>query len=143
MTFHDWRPAYRRLAHVPNVARFTAQAEGLVTFLTECAPEGDQQLDLDFLLNLGHLFTLVVYGQLICEQAELTGLDDAVLDQIFATLVRDFSAYAVALHGKSSSTQAQQDWAVANVRKPVVDADRFGQVWEQVAALADAYEMQP
>ncbi len=99
--------------------------------------------NLDFLLNLGHLFTLVVYGQLICEQAELTGLHEAVLDQIFATLVRDFSAYAVALHGKSSSTQAQQDWAVANVGKPVVDADRFGQVWEQVVALADAYEMRP
>ena len=85
--------------------------------------------DLDFLLTLGELFTLVVYGQLILEQAELTGLDRDTLDQIFDVLVRDFSAYAVDLHGKPSSTEAQQAWALEHVRKPVVDAERFDRVF--------------
>jgi len=141
--FHDWRDAYRQFAQVPNVARFTEQAEGLVAFLTECAPAGEQQSDLDFLLNLGHLFTLVVYGQLVLEQAGLTELDRDIVDQIFDVLVRDFSAYAVALHGKASSTAAQQEWALANVRKPVTDVTRFDRLWQQVQALSGAYEMQP
>jgi acyl-CoA dehydrogenase len=141
--FNDWEVPYREFADVPNVARFHEQASALKTLLTTAAPDADQQKDLDFLLNLGHLFTLVVYGQLILEQAELTGLDRDVLDQIFDVLVRDFSGYAVALHGKASSTEAQQAWALGQVRKPVVDADRFGRVWEQVKALSGAYEMRP
>jgi acyl-CoA dehydrogenase len=141
--FNDWEVPYRKFADVPNVARFHEQASALKTLLTTAAPDADQQKDLDFLLNLGHLFTLVVYGQLVLEQAELTGLDRDVLDQIFDFLVRDFSGYAVALHGKASSTEAQQAWALGQVRKPVVDADRFGRVWEQVKALSGAYEMRP
>ena len=86
---------------------------------------------------------MVVYGQLILEQADLTGLDRDVLDHIFDVLVRDFSDYAVALHGKASSTEAQQAWALRAVRKPVVDAARFGRLWEQVAGLSGTYEMRP
>ncbi len=141
--FHDWETAYREHAHVPNVARFHEQARALRTLLTDAAPDDEQQRDLDFLLNLGHLFTLVVYGQLALEQARITDLDADVLDQVFDVLVRDFSAYAVALHGKASSTEAQQRWAVEQVRKPVVDQARFERVWSKVAALSGAYEMRP
>ncbi|MCE6993442.1 acyl-CoA dehydrogenase [Saccharothrix sp. S26] len=141
--FPDWETAYRDHAHVPNVARFHEQARALRTLLTTAAPDDEQQKDLDFLLNLGHLFTLVVYGRLVLEQARITDLDGDVLDQVFDVLVRDFSAYAVALHGKASSTEAQQAWAVEQVRKPVVDRDRFERVWGRVAALSGAYEMRP
>jgi acyl-CoA dehydrogenase len=141
--FHDWRAAYTEFADVPNVARFTEQAEGLKTLLSTAPPSEDQIRDLDFMLTLGELFTLVVYGQLILEQAALTGLAADTIDQIFDVLVRDYSAYAVALHGRASSTDAQQDWALAHVRKPVVDGDRFASVWEQARALAGTYEMRP
>jgi acyl-CoA dehydrogenase len=139
--FHDWRAAYRGAADVPNVARFTEQAEALVRFLGSCPPSDEQQKDLDFLLNLGHLFTLVVYGQLVLEQAALAGERRELLDQIFDFLVRDFSEYAIALHGKASSTEAQQAWALGAVRKPVVDEARFGRIWDTVAGLSGAYEM--
>ncbi|MFI5121567.1 MAG: acyl-CoA dehydrogenase [Vicinamibacteria bacterium] len=139
--FHDWRRAYDAFAEVPNVARFVEQAEGLKALLSTAAPSEEQIKDLDFMLTLGELFTLVVYGQLICEQAALERLDPETLDQIFDVLVRDFSAYAVALHGRASSTEAQQAWALEHVRKPVVDEGRFERVWEQVRALAGAYEM--
>ena len=141
--FTDWEVPYRAFADVPNVARFHEQAAALKALLTTAAPDADQQKDLDFLLNLGHLFTLVVYGQLVLEQAELTGTDRDVLDQVFDVLVRDFSGYAVALHGKASSTDAQQAWALGQVRKPVVDATRFGRVWERVKGLSGAYETRP
>jgi acyl-CoA dehydrogenase len=141
--FNDWETAYRAFADVPNVARFHEQAAALKTLLTTAAPDAAQQGDLDFLLNLGHLFTLVVYGQLVLEQAKITDLDRDVVDQIFDVLIRDFSGYAVALHGKASSTEAQQAWALGQVRKPVVDEARFGRVWEQVKGLSGAYEMRP
>ncbi len=141
--FHDWRQAYDGFADVPNVARFVEQAEGLKTLLTSAPPSEEQIKDLDFMLTLGELFTLIVYGQLICEQAALEGLDSDTLDQIFDVMVRDFSAYAVALHGRASSTEAQQEWALAHVRKPVVDGERFDRLFERVRGLAGAYEMQP
>ena len=141
--FHDWRATYAEFAGVPNVARFAEQAEGLCTLLTTAPPADEQQRDLDFLLVLGELFTLVVYGQLILEQAALVELGSGTLDQIFDVLVRDFSAHAVALHGKTSSTEAQQAWALEHVRKPVVDDERFTRVWATVRELAGAYAMRP
>jgi hypothetical protein len=95
------------------------------------------------MLTIGHLFSLIVYGQLILEQAALTGLDDDIIDQIFDFQIRDFSTYAVALHSKPSSTQTQQDWAVGAIRKPVSDAGRFDRVWQRVKAYDGAYEMRP
>ncbi len=141
--FHDWRLAYDGFADVPNVARFVEQAEGLKQLLTTAPPSEEQITDLDFMLTLGELFTLVVYGQLICEQAALDGLDRDLVDQIFDVMVRDFSAGAVALHGRASSTEAQQAWALGQVRKPAVDGGRFERVWAQVRGLAGAYEMRP
>ena len=141
--FADWAPVYERNLTVPNVARFYEQVQAFKDLLLTAAPDADQQRDLDFVLVVGHLFTLVVYGQLILEQAELTGLDPDLLDQIFDFQIRDFSSYAVALHGKPSSTVAQQEWALSAIRKPVADVGRFDRVWEQVAAYDGAYEMRP
>ncbi|MCZ4097670.1 acyl-CoA dehydrogenase [Streptomyces sp. So13.3] len=141
--FHDWRTAYDAHAHLPNVARFREQADGLCTLLRTHAPSEEQQQDLDFLLEIGQLFALVVYGQLVLEQAELTGLDADLLDEIFDVLVRDFSTHATDLHGKSSTTDEQAAWALAHIRRPVSDAGRAARVWTQVEALSGAYEMQP
>jgi len=141
--FHDWKIAYAEAAHIPNVALFTEQAGYLVKLLTEAAPDEAQQADLDFGLALTELFTLIVYGQLVLEQARITGLDDEVVDQIFAVLVQDFSVAAVDLNGKASSTGAQQAIALAALRKPVVDAERFENVWARVRALSGVYAMNP
>jgi acyl-CoA dehydrogenase len=141
--FADWTKVYEQHSAIPNVARFYEQARALKELLITAAPNPEQMKDLDFLLVVGHLFTLVVYGQLILEQADLIGLDADLVDQIFEVQIRDFSGYTVALHGKSSSSPAQQDWALAALRRPVTDADRFGRVWQQVEAYDGAYEMRP
>jgi alkylation response protein AidB-like acyl-CoA dehydrogenase len=141
--FHDWRSTYADFAEIPNVGRFAEQAEALCTLLQTAPPDDEQQQDLDYLLTLGELFTLVVYGQLILEQAAIADVEQGLIDQIFDVLVRDFSAYAVALHGKTSSSEAQQAWATGSLRKPVTDEERTARVWDEVRALAGAYEMQP
>jgi alkylation response protein AidB-like acyl-CoA dehydrogenase len=140
--FPDWRPVFDAHAATPNVAVFREQAEALVAMLQEAPLTQDQMTaDLDFQQSLAQLFTLIPYGQLILEQADLDGAPDDVVDTIFATFVRDFSATAVELHGKASSTEQQQAWALASVRKPVVDEAIGDRIYAEVRALAGAYEM--
>lgn len=141
--FADWKPVYQRHSEIPNVGVFYAQAQAFRELLVTAAPDAEQAKDLDFLLNVGHLFSLIGYGQLILEQAELAGLDDDIVDQIFGFQINDFNTYAVALQGKPTSTQAQQEWALGALRKPVPDAERFGRIWERVKAYDGAYEMAP
>jgi acyl-CoA dehydrogenase len=140
--FPDWRPVFDAFAELPNVARFREQAESLVT-LVQDAPLTQEQLteDLDFQQSLAQLFTLVPYGQLILEQAQFEGTPPDVVDLIFEWLVRDFTTCAIDLHGKASSTEAQQGWVLQAVRKPVVDSARDERIYAEVRALAGAYEM--
>jgi acyl-CoA dehydrogenase len=137
--FADWRAPYEEAKRIPNVARFREQAEGLTRLLSTAPPDERQQQELGFLLTLGELFTLVVYGQLVLEQAALTGLDDDTVGAIFDVMVRDFSAYAVTLHGHPSTTPDQRRWVLENVREPAAGGD----VWPAVEALAGAYAMAP
>ncbi|SIS19452.1 acyl-CoA dehydrogenase family protein [Williamsia sterculiae] len=139
--FADWKAVYESRLDVPNVAVFYEQATALQTLLQTAPPSPEQQQDLDFVLTIGHLFTLIVYGQLILEQAAITGLDDDMLGRIFDFQIRDFSGYAVSLYGKPSTTAAQQDWALGAVRRPAVDAESFDRVWRQVQSLDGAYVM--
>ncbi|MEA2124157.1 MAG: acyl-CoA dehydrogenase, partial [Solirubrobacteraceae bacterium] len=140
--FPDWRPIYDAFAHIPNVARFREQADGLVTLLQE-APLTPSQMkdDLDFQQCLAQIFTLVPYGQLILERAQLSETPDDVVDLVCETLVRDFSTTSLDLLAKASSTEAQQAWVLQHLRKPVIDAERDARIYEQVRALAGAYVM--
>lgn len=139
--FSDWHAAFARFGDVPNVARFAELADSFKRLLVDAAPGEEQQKDLDYLLTLGELFTLIPYGQLILEQAKFVGLPADTLDQIFDVLVRDFSGNAVQLHGKASATPAQADWARGAITRPVVDRDRFDSVFAKVRGLAGQYEM--
>ena len=139
--FGDWTGAYEAHLEVANVAVFYEQARALQKLLLTAAPSPEQQKDLDFVLTVGHLFSLVVYGQLILEQAAVVGVDADVLNRIFDFQIRDFSGYAVSLYGKASATSDQQEWALGAVRRPVVDAEGFDRVWQQVKALDGAYVM--
>ena len=53
--------------------------------------------DVDFLLASGEIFALVVYAQLILENAEIYEIDADLLDQIFDFMVRDMSKHALTL----------------------------------------------
>ena len=141
ITFANWRPAFDTFGEVPNVALFREQAERLVAMVNE-APMTPEQMteDLDFQQALAQVFTLIPYGQLILEEAELEGSPADVVDLVFEWLVRDFSRLALDLHGKSSSTAEQQQWVVDSIRKPVIDPEREDRIYAEVRALAGAYQ---
>ena len=107
-------------------------------------PTKEQAADVDFLLALGEIFTLVVYAQLFLENAAIYEVDRDLVDQVFDVLVRDFSRFAVILQGKPTTTPAQAEHCLQMLRRPVPDPARYGRVWEQqVFALRDAYTMNP
>ncbi len=139
--FHDYREIYDRV-DLPNVRIFKKQIRTFRHLLMVGRPNKEQIKDIDFLLIVGELFSLVVYGQLILENAPAHSVEDDVLDQIFDVLVRDFSKFALQLYSKTSSTTAQRLFCRRMIRKPVVDHARFERVWEDhVYALEGAYRM--
>jgi acyl-CoA dehydrogenase len=142
--FHDFRAAFDRYGHLPNVAILFEQVEVFREMLAQATPTDLQQRDIDFLLSLGQLFALVVYAGLALENAPVYDIGDDLVDEIFAVFVRDFSQYAVELHGKAATSHAQADLCLGMVRRPAEEPARYGRVWsEQVLALDGAYEMSP
>jgi acyl-CoA dehydrogenase len=130
---------------LPNVTVFREQLALLKEMLARATPTEEQAKDVDFLLAVGELFTLVVYAQLVLEGARLQAgdVDADCVDQIFDVLVRDFSRHALDLYAKPASTPAQMAYALKMIRKPSSDLARHGRVWSTVIALGDAYEMNP
>jgi acyl-CoA dehydrogenase len=141
--FHDFRIAYDAV-DLPNVAIFRRQIDALTTMLLSAPPDDVQKKDIEFLLSLGELFTLVVYGQLLIEKSRMDSVDDDLLDQIFDFMIRDFSKYALNLYHHPGSTRVQMDRCMEMIQKPVDDPGRFDRVWlNHVYALKDVYEMSP
>jgi len=139
--FHDYRPAYEGCT-LPNVKIFREQTGLFREFLFKATPDSAQQKDIDFLLAVGEIFTLVVYGQLILENAVLLATDDDVIDQIFDFMVRDMSKFALQLYSKPSSTEAQMGYCMKLIRKAEADEGRYQRVLERyVYSLNGAYEM--
>lgn len=139
--FHDYNLAYES-RDLPNIAVFREQIALFRNMLLKAAPDEAQRQDTDFLLGLGEIFTLIVYGQLILENANIYQLDDDLVDQIFDFMVRDFSKFALQLHSRQGSTESQMELLQKMLRKSVVNGERYRRVWEnQVYALNGVYEM--
>ena len=139
--FHDYRLAYNSV-NLPNVRIFKKQISTLKKLLLLARPNKEQTKDFDILLNLGELFTLVAYGQLIIEKFQLDNFDADILDQIFDFMIRDFSRYALNLYSKTNITAPQKYFCKRMIRKPAKDIDRSKRVLQNhIYSLKDQYEM--
>jgi len=136
--FHDYNISYGK-SDLPNVNVFKKQIEVLKEMLLAAPPNEGQVKDIGWLLTLGELFTLVAYGQLILENAEIYKVYDELVDQIFDFMVRDFSKYALELYQKPSSTGVQMDLCLKMIMKPVFDEARFNKVLAEAYSLRDQY----
>jgi len=139
--FHDSALAYSSM-DLPNLNVFKEQIEVLKELLLTAAPSKEQAQDIDFLLNLGELFTLVAYGQLLIEKAKIEAVEEDIMDQIFDFMVRDFSKFALQLYSKPGATDEQMALCMKMIKKSVRDPERFNRVWEKhIAGCNGAYEM--
>jgi acyl-CoA dehydrogenase len=156
--FEDWRPAFQRFAHLPNVAVFLEQVDALTQLVMSAPPSEAQQKDLDYLQVLGQLFAQVVYAQLICESAalaidegqtrpgsvsEISDLTEAHIDRMFAVFVQDVSEQAVALHGQPSANDQQRASAFGLIRHAVIEPAAEQKFLNEVLSYDGAYEWRP
>ena len=141
--FHNYYHVYKSV-NLPNVNVFKEQIKLLREALMTAGPDEAQQKDIDFLLTVGELFTLVVYGQLILENAKLYNIDDDMVDQMFEVFVSDFSRFSLELGNKPSSSEKQQEYALKMIRKPIYNTERSARIWDKhVYAMKESYAMNP
>ncbi len=142
--FHDYNIAYSKY-DLPNIRIFREQIEAFKEFMmVSLASMKSQSDDIDFLLNVGELFTLVAYGQLILENKGIYAIEDDITEQIFDFIIRDFSKFALQIYSKKIATEEQQAMCMKMIRRPVVDDARYNRVWENhVYAVKGTYAMNP
>jgi acyl-CoA dehydrogenase len=139
--FHDYQIAYDSY-DLPNLDVFKEQIEVFKEFLMNATLDAKQLEDIDFMLSIGEIFTLIAYGQLILENAKIYDIDTDIIDQIFDFMIRDFSKFALQVYSKPSSRDEQRKYCLDMIKKPVVDEERFNRVLDNyVYSLKDVYEM--
>jgi acyl-CoA dehydrogenase len=100
-------------------------------------------MDPSWSLPLGEMFSIVVYGQLILEQAGIGEVDSDIVNQMFDFMVRDFAQFAMQIYGNHSSNDAQRDYCVKIMLiKAVPSPEQYNRVWEKyVSVLNGEYAM--
>jgi acyl-CoA dehydrogenase len=141
--FHDYNIAYDSI-DLPNVNIFKEQINQFREMLLNAGPDKNQARNMDFLLYLGEMFTLVAYGQLIIEKFHMDGFEEDLLEQIFDFMVRDFSSYSLALYSRPDTSEKQSQYCRKIICRPHGNTKRFENIWKNhVMALKDSYEMNP
>ncbi len=152
--FGDYRKAFEGWSQIRNLSLFQTQIEALRKMLMQAPPTKEQAGNVDFMLASGELLTLVAYSQLVLESAKLerrspqsgasssnTAVDDAVLEQIFAFVVRDFAGYALAIRQLYDVTPDQGRILDEMISvRPVQDSTSLAGVWDRhVSSLRGVY----
>ncbi|HON58712.1 MAG TPA: acyl-CoA dehydrogenase family protein, partial [Smithella sp.] len=141
--FHDYKSTFDAYKKLPNVATFIRQIEIFKEMLEKAGPDAAQDMDPSFSLPLGEMFSIVVYGQLILEQAGFDHLDADILNQIFDFMVRDFTKFALQIYGMHNTKDQQRDFCrQIMLIKAVGDDQQYQRIWEKyVFPLNGEYQM--
>lgn len=138
--FPDYSLAYKGLSS-PNILLFFDQVELFRELLVTAPPSAVQGRDIDYMLAAGELFTLIVYAQLLLENASIYKTDTDILEQIFSLLIKDYSRYALDMVLGYSNSAEQEKLYNKMIKKPVTDDAGFERVWRRVYAHRDQYTM--
>lgn len=138
--FPDYKRAYEGIS-TPNIEVFKEQIEIFREFLAEATPSAEQAKNVDYMLALGEVFTMIAYSQLILENAKIYNVAEEVVDEIFNFVVRDTSAYALSVLSNFNNSDKQKDILMKLIKIPV-NSDNNDKVWnDHVLPLFEAYEM--
>lgn len=138
--FPDYRLAYEGIK-IPNVIVFQEQIELFRSFLEQAGPNQEQLKNIDYMLALGEMFTLIVYAQLILENSKLHTVSSALLDEIFNFLVRDFAQFALTQISNYNNSAQQEEFLKAMMKKPNLNSAATQALWEmEVKTLIGAYQ---
>ena len=141
--FHDYAPVFEANKDLLNVATFIKQIEIFKELVEKAGPGKMQDMDPSFSLSLGEMFSIVVYGQLILEQAKLEAVEPDIINQIFDFMVRDFAGFALQIYGNHNTRDEQRDFCrEIMLIKAVPDDTQYQKIWRKyVFALDGEYAM--
>jgi len=141
--FHDYSPVFEANKDLPNVAIFIKQIGIFKELVEKAGPDKMQDMDPSFSLPLGEMFSIVVYGQLILEQAKFEDVEPDIINQIFDFMVRDFANFALQIYGNHNTRDEQRTFCKEIMLiKAVPDDVQYQRVWEKyVFALDGEYAM--
>jgi acyl-CoA dehydrogenase len=141
--FHDYGPTFAAGNHLPNVAAFSRQIALFKEMLAQAGPDKQQDMDPSFSLPLGEMFAIVVYGQLILEQAGLDRVDPEIVNQVFDFMVRDFAHFALQIYGMHACREDQRAFCrdIMLIRA-IPDSGQYARIWQnRVIPLNGEYRM--
>ena len=141
--FHDYKFTFESFRDLPNIATFIRQIQVFKELLEKAGPDKFQDLDPSFSLPLGEMFSIVVYGQLILEQAGFDDLDRDIVNQVFDFMVRDFAKFALQIYGMHNSKEDQRAFCrEIMLIKAMANEAQYNRVWEKyVFPLNGEYQM--
>lgn len=141
--FNDYRPIFDEFKALPNVAVFINQMDLFREMLEKAFPDKIQEMDPSFSLTVGEMFSIVVYGQLILEQAKIDNLDKDIVNQIFDFMVRDFSGFGLQIYAKATTNDVQRGYCKdILLMMPAPDPAQYDRIWQAyVISLNGEYEM--
>ncbi|MGV8981938.1 acyl-CoA dehydrogenase [Clostridium sp.] len=140
--FSNYKKAYEGV-EIPNVKIFLGQMEIFKEMLDVAAPDVSLLKNMDYMLNIGEIFTTTVYAQLVLEGAKLRDVDEKLIDQIFGLFVKDINKYALTQLNSQINTELQEEYLKKlALTKSVIDKEKDFAFWKDFVQVLDgAYIM--
>ncbi|MEA1960650.1 MAG: acyl-CoA dehydrogenase [Bacillota bacterium] len=137
--FGDYSKCYEGMNQV-NVLKFREQVELLKDFLAKNTPSAEQAKNVDYMIALGELLTMCGYAQLILENCKIYNIEDDLIEEMFAFIIRDFARYALMFRSTFTQTPEQLETINKMIIDPIMDTERYERIWEtKVLPLKDVY----
>jgi acyl-CoA dehydrogenase len=141
--FASWSAAYSSLKGIGNVSIFLAQVAACRSFFgvfglsqsIASALKRKGPPDMETAIELGKLFSTIVYGQLIAEQAVHEKTDGPIIDFIFAELSQDLSERALKASQLSSLNKVARTLLLRAVKTTHLNATHVSAAAERLRTV--------
>ena len=140
--FPDYKKAYENV-DIPNVKKFLEIIEDFRTLMAKGAPDSSLLKNMDYMLNYGEIFTMIVYAQLVLEGAKLNDVEDDLIDQMFANFIKDVNKFALDQLNNQENTEIQHEYLQKiALCGPVIDKERDFRFWKEYVQVLDGAYVQ-
>lgn len=126
--FPDYRLSYEGV-ELPNVTTFLQQTETFREMLYKAPLTNEQLTNKNYMLHLGELFTMIVYAQLVLENAKLYEVEEEIIDYMFKLFVTDFAQYTLTHLAKFENTPEQQQFLEQMLKRPTNSPQLNETIW--------------
>lgn len=140
--FPDYRKAYENV-ELPNVKKFLEIVEDFRSLMAKGAPDESLLKNMDYMLNYGEIFTMIVYAQLVLEGSKLNEVEDDLIDQMFAVFIKDVNKFALSQLNNQENNEVQKEWLQKiALTGPVVDKEKDFRFWKEYVQVLDGAYVQ-